>query len=280
MSRPRKSSPTLTDMKEHILKYLPAECPWRDTLYWYRCVDSTNTRAKELARQNCAHGTVVIAEMQSDGRGRMGRQFYSPAGRGIYLSVVLRPACPALLLMHLTCAAAVAACNAVRDVTGVYPNIKWVNDLLLGGKKLGGILTELSTDPGSGNTDYAVIGIGINISQAPGDFPPELQDIATSLRMALGTDVSPAKLCAALIFRIWQMSESLISGKDEIMDFYRVHCVTLGQQIRIHQPDHTSEAFAVGIDESGSLLVSYPDGTSGCLSMGEVSIRPVSDGKF
>ena len=130
-------------MKEQIQSLLHTECPWRDTLYWYPVTDSTNTQAKLLAKQGAVHGTVLIAGRQTRGRGRMGRDFHSPADSGLYLSVILRPNCKPEQMMHLTCVAAVAACRAVYQVSGLTPGIKWINDLVLQNKKLGGILTEL-----------------------------------------------------------------------------------------------------------------------------------------
>ena len=123
-------------MKEAILSYLSAGCSQRGSLHYYQTLDSTNTEAKALARQDAPAGTAVVAQMQTGGRGRMGRSFLSPAG-GVYLSVILRPEMPAAELMHLTCAAAVAAQQAVREVTGIVPQIKWINDLVLGSKKNG-----------------------------------------------------------------------------------------------------------------------------------------------
>ena len=151
-------------MKQKILSQITTECPWRDTLYWYDAIDSTNTQAKNMAKQGAPHGTVVIAGSQSAGRGRMGRSFTSPPDAGLYLSVVLRPNCPAEALMHLTCAAAVAGCDAVEAVCGIRPDIKWTNDLVFGSKKLGGILTELSINSATGLVDFAIIGIAGLIS--------------------------------------------------------------------------------------------------------------------
>ena len=135
-------------MKEKILSHLPAECPWRDTLHWYSRTDSTNTQAKKLAKQGAPQGTVLVAGNQSAGRGRMGRSFQSPDGQGVYLSVILRPNCAPAELMHLTCAVGVAMINAVETVCSIRPQLKWINDLVIGSKKLGGILTELSLAKG------------------------------------------------------------------------------------------------------------------------------------
>ena len=153
-----------------ILNRLPEDFPWKHSIQYFPTIDSTNTRAKLLAAQGAPHGTVLIAGHQSGGRGRMGRSFHSPEGMGIYLSVILRPDCPATDLMHLTCAAGVAMCDAVEAAAGFRPGIKWTNDLIWGKRKLGGILTELSLKS-DGTADYAVVGIGINCCQQPEDFP-------------------------------------------------------------------------------------------------------------
>ena len=181
-------------MKNKILSQFTTECPWRDTLYWYDTVDSTNTLAKQLAKEGAAHGTVLIAGAQSAGRGRLGRSFSSPAGMGVYLSVILRPGCKPEELMHLTCAAGLAACDGVNRAAGIHPEIKWANDLVFEGRKLGGILTELGIDSATGTVAYAIIGIGINCNQAPQDFPEEISGIATSLKMITGASCSPAHL--------------------------------------------------------------------------------------
>ena len=126
-------------MKEKILSHLPPAHPWGQTLYYRDTIPSTNTEAKAMAAAGAPHGTVILADSQTAGRGRLGRSFCSPADSGIYMSVILRPACPPAALMHLTCAAGVAVCNAVETAVGIRPGIKWINDLVLRGKKLGGI---------------------------------------------------------------------------------------------------------------------------------------------
>ncbi len=260
-------------MKESILSRLSAECPWRDTLYWYDTIDSTNTKAKELAKDGAPHGTVLIAGHQTGGRGRLGRSFSSPAGMGVYLSVILRPNCKPAQLMHLTCATAVAMCNAVEQAAGLRPGIKWTNDLVFNRKKLGGILTELSPDPNTGLVDYAIIGIGINCCQTKADFPPEIQDMAASLSMVSGQAVKPASLAAAMIEALVDMDRSLLSGKEEMMDCYRKDCITLGQDILLVQGDNTCYGTALDLDEAGGLIVRFADGSVKTVTSGEVSVR-------
>ena len=124
-------------MKEDLIKHLPPVHPGPDHVHWFDTIDSTNTYAKALAQSGAPQGTVVIADRQTGGRGRMGRSFSSPGGMGIYLSMILRPECEATELMHLTCAVAVAMCDAVEGVSGFRPQVKWINDLMAKGKKTG-----------------------------------------------------------------------------------------------------------------------------------------------
>lgn len=260
-------------MKEKILSFLPHNHPWKNDILWFDCIDSTNSYAKELAQKGAPHGTVLIADRQTGGRGRMGRRFESPAGAGVYMSVILRPACKPEELMHLTCAAAVAACNAVEDAFGFRPGIKWTNDLVFERKKLGGILTELSIDPLNRTVQYAVVGIGINCCQQPEDFPPELRDIATSASMICKKDVDRNMLSAALIDAFSQISDSLLSEKKAIIQTYARDCITLGQTVQVIHGEDRRPGMAVELDEDGGLVVAYPDGTAETVQSGEVSIR-------
>ena len=260
-------------MRHDIIAQINIECPWRDTLYWYDTIDSTNTRAKLLAKEYAPHGTVLIAGTQTAGRGRMGRSFSSPQQMGVYLSVILRPQCPPADLMHLTCAAAVAGCKAVETVSGLCPNIKWTNDLVYGKKKLGGILTELSLDSRTGLVDYAIVGIGINCNQRRQDFPTELQDMATSLRELTNTPCAPEKLSAALVEALYQMDQMLLSQKTAIMDYYRSRCMTLDQDIMVLRGDEVRYGTAIGLDDDGGLIVCFTDGSVQTVSSGEVSVR-------
>lgn len=259
-------------MKEQIQKHLSAACPWRDTLYWNETVQSTNTFAKEMAILGAKEGSVFIAGRQTGGRGRLGRSFQSPAGMGVYLSVILRPGCQPQDLMHLTCAAAVAMCDAVESCAGIRPGIKWTNDLVWGDRKLGGILTELQVDPKSGNVDFAVVGIGINCCQQADDFPPEIADMATSLSMAAGKPVQIPQLAACMIEALEKMARNL-GNKEQMLCRYRTDCITLGQHVRIVRGDESSFATALDIDTDGGLIVRLEDGTITTVSSGEVSVR-------
>ena len=259
-------------MKQTIQKQLPAACPWGERIYCFDSIDSTNTKAKELAIAGAPHGTVVVAKHQTQGRGRMGRRFHSPAGLGLYLSVILRPNCPPDQLMHLTSCAAVAMCDAVQKVSGLRPGIKWVNDLILNKKKLGGILTELSVNPKTAMTDYAIIGVGINCLHKEADFPEDLRPIATSLALS-GKQVSPAELAAAMVTALYKMDKRLPKEKWAIMNQYRAACITLKKKVMVVRGDQIRFGKAWDVDDDGRLTVSYTDSTIELLNSGEVTIR-------
>lgn len=256
-----------------VLSHLPADFPWRSRIRFLEEVDSTNNLAKEMAVQNAPAGTVVLAARQSAGRGRMGRQFSSPAGMGVYCSVLLRPRCAPSELMHLTCASAVAARRAVIRSSGVNPSIKWINDLVAGKRKLSGTLTEMSISPESGLVSYAVIGIGINCCQTLSDFPEELQDKACSLRMLTGYSPDLNVVAAGLILELQALDAGLLTQKEETMAEYRESCMTLGKEISVVSGQEVCHAFAEDIDRDGGLIIRLPDGTRRTVNAGEVSVR-------
>ena len=259
-------------MKSQIVKYLRESCLWQDSLLWFPSIDSTNTRARELAQQGAPHGTVLIADHQTGGRGRLGRSFHSPAGSGIYMSVILRPHCPPQQIMHLTCAAAVAMCEAVENACGFRPGIKWTNDLVCGKRKIAGVLTELGFDS-RGMVDFAVIGIGINCCQQEEDFPEEIRGIAGSLTSVSGSQIDRAKVAAAMMDALYRMNAELLTGKAEMLSRYRRDCVTLGQEISLVRGDEIRHGTALDIDDEGALIVRFTDGHTQTVNSGEVSIR-------
>lgn len=261
-------------MKEQIVNALTREHPWADRIHWFDTIESTNTEAKRMAQNGAPHGTVLIADRQTGGRGRMGRCFSSPPGMGIYLSVILRPNCRAAELMHLTCAVAAYMCNAVVTASGFRPGVKWINDLIANGKKLGGILTELSLVPGSDTVAFAIVGIGINCHQTADDFPSEIRDIAISLEDAIQKPVDRCKLAAFMIQALFEMSWKLLTEKQSIMDAYKADCVTLGQDIYLLRDDQRFPCRAINLDGDGGLIVQHPDGSVETVCSGEVSVRP------
>lgn len=236
-------------------------------------VDSTNTECKRQAMAGEQEGLVVIADEQTGGRGRLGRSFQSPKGCGLYLSVLLRPKAEPGQVTDFTAWVAVAVCDAIEACCGIRPQIKWTNDIVLGGKKLVGILTELGLESESNALEYLIPGIGINVNHRPEDFSPEIRDIAASLAQQLGKPVRRSELAVALIRALDRMYAQFPDNKQEYLDKYRADCMTPGNQVQLITPVSREEAYAVEIDDEFRLVVEMPDGTRRALSAGEVSVR-------
>lgn len=235
-------------------------------------IDSTNTYVKRLALEGAADGTVVIADFQTAGRGRLGRSFQSPKGKGLYLSVLLRPDVPAERLASVTALAGIAVCDAVEAVCGMRPGLKWPNDPVLGNRKICGILTEAVTDP-EGKTAL-ILGIGINVLQTEEDFVPEIRSIATSLFAETGCPVSREELTKHLLERLEQAYLVLKNGDmSEWVRTYRKDCVHLGRQIWLIGPNGKGRATALDIDELFGLVVADKDGAVRTVRTGEISVR-------
>lgn len=237
-------------------------------------LDSTNNYLK--AQADAPDGTAVTAESQTAGRGRMDRSFQSPKGQGIYLSVLLRPPLPPDRLPPATALAGVAVCAAVERVCGVRPGLKWPNDPVLKGKKLCGILTELSLEAETGRVQSLVLGIGINVGQGPEDFSPEVREVATSLLQTLGKPVSRPRLTAALLEELDRAYAALLTGDlSEYLTAYRRDCVNLGKTVQLipFGGGERETARAVDIDGEFSLVVRGEDGRERTVRSGEVSVR-------
>lgn len=254
-----------------IIRRLLGDCPWQLNLFCE--VESTNTLLKKMAAAGAPAGTVVIADRQTGGRGRLGRSFLSPGGMGVYLSALIRPDCAPTELMHLTCAVAVAMCDAVEKAFGFRPGIKWTNDLVVENRKLGGILTELGLDPQTGRVDYAVLGIGINCGQTEADFDESIRAMATSVRMVTGREADRELLIAEMVRALEAMDRELLNGPAALLDRYRRDCITLGQAVSIVRGDEVRHARALDIDAEGGLIVRYDSGETGTVTSGEVSVR-------
>lgn len=254
-----------------ILPYLQSEAR-KEHLVFLDSVDSTNNYAKSLAMRGGVDGTAIVADEQTGGRGRMGRSFLSPKGRGIYLTMLYRPDIPPARAVNLTAYAAVAVCEGIEAVCGAKPWIKWTNDIVLNNRKLCGILTEMSVEGETGALQYIVTGIGVNANHTEGDFPPELQRVATSLCLELGHPVGRGRLCAGIINALDEMYGAWLSGGD-YYERYRSRCRTVGRPVRLIRGDTVREAFAEDIDKNFGLIVRYPDGRRETVSSGEVSVR-------
>ena len=233
---------------------------------------STNDLLKAMAEEGAREGTVLVAGEQTRGKGRLGRSFTSAAGKGIYLSALLRPELVPETLLPLTGFTAEAMVRAVSRVTGAQAQIKWVNDLLLNGRKLCGILTESAFS--EGRLAYVVVGIGLNVNYDRADFPPELQDLAGSLKTELGRPFPLAPLAAAMIEELDALYAALLSGDTApYLAAYRDHCLTLHKDVLLLKNGVTVPAHALDVDEALGLLVRYPDGTQAHIRSGEASVR-------
>lgn len=244
--------------------------PWQKRMIVLESVDSTNNYAKTLAATGAAEGTCVMAEAQTGGRGRRGRGFVS-AGGGLYFSCILRPKAEPQRLMHLTALTAVAVCTAIERATGLQAQIKWPNDPVLNGKKVCGILTELSVVAELNETEYAVLGIGINCNQP--HFPPELSEIATSLSRQGGKRIDRNVLAAELVRALATMSETMFTEKDAWLARFKARCVTVGRDVVLKRESGDVFAKAIGIGQDAALLVRLSDGTQQEVTTGEVSVR-------
>jgi len=241
-------------------------------IHLFDTIDSTNRYAKQLASEGCTTPTLVLAHSQSGGRGRLGREFSSPKG-GIYLSLLLPPPSSVELASLITSAAAVATARAIEEVCSISCGIKWVNDLFLDGRKVGGILTEGVLNVESGKLSSVVVGIGINFSTPQQAYPPALRPIVTSLyknSLSVPKDSDASSLVANLILTLIGFAATL--SERAFLPEYRSRSIVLGKEIGIRSQNTLRKAVALAIDEDAHLVVRTEDGKQEILSSGEVSI--------
>ena len=234
-------------------------------------VTSTNTLLKQAAENGAPEGTVLVAEEQTAGRGRLGRSFYSPAGTGVYFSLVLRPAFSAAESSLITTCAAVAAAGAMEEISGHPTQIKWVNDIYTAGRKVCGILTEAAIDMESGGLQYAVLGIGINLLKPENDFPEEIRDRAGALFTDDADGDFRCRLVAEILNRFMADYRNLTEKR--FLEEYRRRSMLTGQEVEILRGGTVVPAKALGIDDDFGLIVEYPDGRQEHLGSGDVSVR-------
>ena len=236
-------------------------------------VDSTNKRLREMAFDGAPDGQVVMANEQTSGRGRRGRNFFSPKDKGIYFSYLIKPDMAPADAVSLTAWTAVATTRAISEVSGFTPGIKWVNDLVSGGRKLCGILTEMSVESETGRIDNIIIGIGININNDASDFPDEIKDIATSIALEAGHSIDRSELAAAMVRELDRMRADWPDNKDSYLEAYRQADITCGRAVNVIQGGSVRPAEALNINDDFSLKVRFSDGQVSDLSSGEVSLK-------
>ncbi len=251
---------------EELLPHLP-----QVKVKYFESIDSTNDQARQMAAAGADDGTVVLAVTQSRGRGRKGREFYSPSGSGIYLSLVLRPKFSAEKSLLITVAAAVAVAKALDKTCGTDAKIKWVNDVYCRGKKVCGILTEAAMNVETGGLDWAVLGVGINVYEPKGGFAPEIRHIAAAAHVG---DICPGlknNVTAQFLSEFYELY-----GRIESADFmaeYRRRSNVIGTDITVWRGNEVFDARALDIDTNGGLVIALADGSTQVLQSGEITIR-------
>ncbi len=230
-------------------------------------VNSTNSYAKDLAINGAKHGTVVIANHQASGRGRLGRDFFSPKDSGIYMSLLIRPDKICIAPSLLTVAAGIAACRAITSLTNRTPKIKWVNDIFLNGKKVCGILAEGGTKTDSSTLDYVIVGIGLNVSSSPEVFPGKLKDIAGSL---FPKNITRSKIAAEIINSFGKLIQA--ENSEDLIEKYKSYSMILGKKISFTKNGETFTGTATDINIEGNLIVKLENGETVSLKSGEVSL--------
>ncbi|WP_256757332.1 biotin--[acetyl-CoA-carboxylase] ligase [Cohnella sp. WQ 127256] len=233
-------------------------------------IPSTQDELRRLAEQGAAEGTLVIAEQQTSGRGRMGRHWVSPAGKGVWMSLLLRPPVPLPLTPQLTLLAAVALSRAISRIVPVEIGIKWPNDLLVGGKKISGILLESAAE--DERLRYVVVGMGISVNLDAEDYPEELLIKAISLKMATGTIINRSELIVSILEQFEQLYELYLEqGFAPIRSLWEAHSVTLNKQTLLHTPQGPIEGIPRNLDEMGGLRVELADGSFRTIYSAEIS---------
>lgn len=242
-------------------------------IHYYESIDSTNNEAKRLAEQGAPHGTLVLAEKQEKGKGRRGRVWDTPGGSSIAMSLLLRPSLAPGHASMVTLVMGLAAARACRELCGVEAEIKWPNDIVVNGRKICGILTEMSAEMDCIN--YLVVGTGINVNQQ--SFPEEIQDVAASLLGSSGKKTNRASLAALCLDRFEEYFEVFL-GTEDLTGLEREYNEMLAgkdKKVRVLEPGNEHEGISRGINRKGELLVELPDGTTEAVYSGEVSVRGI-----
>jgi BirA family biotin operon repressor/biotin-[acetyl-CoA-carboxylase] ligase len=236
----------------------------------FDAVGSTNTEAFRMAEDGAAEGTVVLAEAQTRGKGRMGRTWESPSGVNIYCSVILRPAILPLATPQLTFVSSLAVCRAIESVCGLVPRIKWPNDILLNGRKVAGLLNELSAE--TERVNFLVLGIGLNVNMEREQFPSDLRYPATSLAMESGSPVQRLLLVRSLLSELDMLyGRYLEDGFAPLREEWQRRSAFQGQRVRVSSPGDDLAGIAEGIDDDGALLVRRDDGVVSRVLAGDVT---------
>jgi len=238
----------------------------------YQRVRSTNALALQIAQQGASEGTLVVAEEQTAGRGRLGRLWYSPPGVGLWASLILRPHMPPSRVFHLAICGALAVAETVYQTTHLPVRVKWPNDVLVRGKKLSGVLTETQADLDS--VHFVILGVGINVNHRSQDFPEDLRSKATSIRLELGRSISRLGLLRDLLLKFEEMYGLFQEqGLVPFLDRWRQLSWILGRRVMVHIGERIFSGQAVDIEETGALVLEETSGKRRRLLAGDVSFQ-------
>jgi len=274
-SAPRKgyffSGITDRIIRQEIVEGLETKVFGRQEMIVLEHTDSTNIQARQMAEQGAPHGSIIIAEDQSHGRGRKERTWFSLPGKSIMLSLILRPILPPEKAPRITLMAAVAAAETLIRLTGLDIRIKWPNDLLVNNKKLAGISTGMSTDMDAVN--YVILGMGLNVSTQKKEFPDELQSIATSLLMETKKNISRIQIIKEFLFQFETFYDILCDkGFEPILELWKAHARIIGEAVSVALPENTISGIVQDIGPDGALILQKKDQTIHRVLSGDVSL--------
>ncbi|CFX85196.1 Biotin--acetyl-CoA-carboxylase ligase [Syntrophomonas zehnderi OL-4] len=256
---------------QEVLEGLSTQQFGQNHYFYYQELDSTNNRARELAAEGYPEGTVVAAEMQTAGRGRRGRDWYSPNQEGIYVSVILRPLLPLKEISRVSLLTAVAVAETLATDLNLHPLIKWPNDILINNRKIAGILSEVVTDMDS--IEYIVVGIGLNINNFPPDFPHDFRTPATSVQAECQRPLPRVQILQNLLFNLENHYQKLLQGRfGDTLEKAKNLSMVIGREVKIDTLNGFLTGQAVDIDDHGFLLVRDQSGTIHTVMSGEISL--------
>lgn len=245
-------------------------------LYFFESTGSTNPDAKRFAEEGDPHGTTVVADRQTAGRGRRGRSWSSPSGKSIYFTIVVRPAFAPDKASMITLVMALSVAQAIEEVTGLPAQIKWPNDIVVHKKKVCGILTEMSMTPEMDEIQFVVAGVGVNTNHdSPEEFPEEIRETATSLKIESGVHIDRAGLLERILARFEENYDwfEKIQDLSALQEDYQAHLINMDTQVRVLDPAGEYTGISRGISERGELIVERENGERVLVYAGEVSVR-------
>ncbi|HTL59218.1 MAG TPA: biotin--[acetyl-CoA-carboxylase] ligase [Candidatus Limnocylindrales bacterium] len=265
------SCPDLLHAEDLVARLGKTNCVGRD-IRVFEETTSTNDVIEKLARDGVKEGAVVFAEAQTKGRGRLGRKWMSPSKKGLWFSILLRPGLRPLAATQLTIAAATALRRAIAAQSGLHPEIKWPNDILVNGRKVAGILTELNAE--LDRVKYVIVGVGVDVNLNAGDFPSDLRRLATSLKAEAGKPISRADLAIAILRELDKDYARVLSGGfAAVADEWEAHCTTLGHEVVIRTGQREIRGQAEALGEEGALLVRTEHGHLEPIVGGDVTVE-------